>query len=356
MKKISALLLILFSGIIYFGSNNARFTEWFTEYRTDHTSFIVAHRGLGDLYNMCPLKEFNNPLIYKINKVKSDTKEIQLYLFCDSYLVSHVEKEHFYGVDSLVKIKWWDNNSYQKIDGLRNDKKNVLIIELSERSVRDACHDFKTMIAPLSFDLITNTSTQISSKKLTEEFKFFNENINSNLELNIFSYKFFNRVREMKAGLNYSLFNRLNPNVYLDSEKHFLFYSPTLQGNSNSNSFFYMSKEEFENISSVLQKTKEHFFVNGFDEVYFSFIPNPVSVVHPKLGEYNQLLPLLSSLDSSIIKTIDVYSIFKRNPKMYYANNDTHWNSSGLQKWLDETNQQLINFLSSKNSKSISRK
>ncbi|MBK9320363.1 MAG: hypothetical protein IPM91_17220 [Bacteroidetes bacterium] len=114
-----------------------------------------------------------------------------------------------------------------------------------------------------------------------------------------------------------------------------------------------MDSSEFQRIVNTLNKTREHYKNHGFDEVYFSFVPNPVSVVNPGMGAYNQLMPLLSNVDSSLFKKIDVYTLFKSNPKKYYAPNDTHWNSRGLQTWLDETNTELKSILKKNPDKSL---
>jgi hypothetical protein len=359
MKKTIALITILLSGLVYYGSNNPNITETFTSYRTGGL-FNVAHRGLGDLYNMSFLSAYNMPLEYNLRKVESKEKEIRLFLFCDSYLISHVEKEHFYGTDSLIKIKWWDNASYQTIEKLDASKKNILLIEMSERFVRDACVDLGLMTAPLTFgsDLEQQQAVDNSpdEKKDGNAFlndHFFNPNINSNLELNLFSYKIFNPIKEIKGDINYKFFHRTNKDVFVDEQNHFLYFKPTVSGDHKTNAFFPMDSAEFSQIVITLNKTKEHYKKHGFDEVYFSFVPNPVSVVNPDLGAYNQLMPFLSNVDSSLFKKIDVYSLFKSNPKKYYAPNDTHWNSTGLQTWLDVTNTELKRILEKHSGKSL---
>lgn len=358
MKKTLTLLVSFVMAFIYYGSNNPEWTEAYTTYRTNSGYLPVAHRGLGDLYNMSFLSAYNGPLQYHLRKATPEAHGIGVYLFCDSYLISHVEKENFYGADTLIKIKWWDQNSYRSIASLDTTLKNILIIELAERFVRDACGDFNLMTAPLTFKPDGNDQNDKSTEGTTQKEKrdfiekhFFNPNINSNLELNLFSYKIFNKVKEMKGDLNFHLFNRVSNEVYVDTEKQFLYFKPTLSGDIRSNSFFPIDSNELKNIVTTLGHVKTHYLQSGFDEVYFTFIPNPVSVIHPDLGKYNQLMPSLYAVDTAFFKSIDVYSIFKKDPKRYYANNDTHWNSTGLQTWLDETNLKLKSFLPPKNYK-----
>ncbi len=348
MKKALALLMTLVSAVIYYASNNPVWTEAYTSWRTDSGLLPVAHRGLGDLYNMCFLSEYNGPLNYHLRKASPEAHGIALYLICDSYLISHVEKEHFYGADTLVKMKWWGEESYRTIPPLHSAQKNVLIIELAERFVRDVCEDFNLMTAPLKVNTAMAAEDQSTATEREQvqqhdfiERHFFNPNINTNLELNLFSYKIFNRVKEWKGDLNYRLFNRINKDIYLDEKNHFLFFSPTLSGEVKSNSFFPIDSSETARLIETLSRTRTHYVQLGFNEVFFTFVPNPVSVIRPDLGQYNGLMPALYAADTSMYKTIDVYRIFKENPKKYYAYNDTHWNSDGLQTWLDETNRYL---------------
>lgn len=352
MKKGIALLLVIISAVVYYGSNSSLITERFTDYRSTTSAFNVAHRGLGDLYNMCFLSDFNSPVSYHLKEVKSEKKRVRLFLFCDSYLISHVRKEHFYGVDSLVKIKWWDHSSYQTIQRLDSNYRNILIAELSERFVRGACSDFTIMTEPLVIDpdlrlpaIYNNPDAEKPWSGIFLSGFCINKNINSNLELNLFGYKFFNPVKELKGDLNYRLFNRINKDVFLDEKNNFLFYKPTVSGEQSMNSFYPIDSSEYNKIIETLTLTKSHYKKAGFKEVYFSFVPNPVSIVNPELGKYNQLMPSISATDTSLFRTIDVFHPFKKNPKKYYANNDTHWNSNGLQKWLEVTNAQLQSFI-----------
>jgi hypothetical protein len=167
---------------------------------------------------------------------------------------------------------------------------------------------------------------------------FFNPNINSNLELNLFDYKLFRPFKELKAEFNFKCFNRTVPDVYVDKTNKFLYYSPTLSGEQKMNSFYPLDSNELSVICSTLNKVYDYYKANGCDDIYLAIIPNPVTMINPGIGSYNNIIPKLYSVDTLRMKMFDIYSVFAANPKKYYSRSDTHWNSEGLQTWLDNFN------------------
>jgi hypothetical protein len=108
------------------------------------------------------------------------------------------------------------------------------------------------------------------------------------------------------------------------------------------NSFYSIDSSEINNITNTLNRAFEYYHQNGFEEIYFSIIPNPVSIVNPSLGQYNNLIPLLMQGDHLKCIKIDAYSLFHDKPKSYYLNSDTHWNNNGLNKWVKTLNDLLV--------------
>ena len=92
--------------------------------------------------------------------------------------------------------------------------------------------------------------------------------------------------------------------------------------------------------------------IKGFDEIYLAIIPNPVTIINPTLSNYNELIPTIHKVDTLRMKILDIYSIFKQNPSAYYAKSDSHWNSAGLQLWLDGFNKRLKD-ISKKNNNNL---
>ena len=348
MKKVIAIFSVILFVAIYYCSNNVKIIESYTDYR-EKKAFIGSDKtGLGGLYGMSYLPEFRIPFYYNIYPAKKTAKKnIDLYIFCDSYLFFPSKQIHFFGLDTLIKIKWWEISTYKQIYSLDSCKHNVLVIEMTERYVRDICTEYYGIINLLKIDTTycNKTLTEVINKPFTIsdflERHFFNPNINSNLELNLFDYLIFRPIKELKAEFNFKIFNRVNNDVFVDTAKNFLYYMPTVKGEQKMNSFFPLDSSELSKICSNLNNIYDYYKQKGFEDVYLAIIPNPVTMVNPHIGLYNDLIPKLYSVDSLRMKIFDIYSVFARCPQKFYSRNDTHWNSEGLQTWLNEFNKIL---------------
>jgi len=350
MRKVISIAIILTLTAVYYCSNNPDIISAYTDFR-EKKPFIGSDKtGYGGLYGMCYLPEYRIPFSYSIKAAQpSSEKNIDLYVFCDSYLYYSTKESHFYGIDSLIKIKWWEIPTYRQISSLNKNKHNVLVIEMTERYVRDICTDYYGITNLLKIDSTYNSKLKEETVQDTFSFSdflekhFFNPNINSNLEMNLFDYPLFRSVKEFKAEFNYKVFNRVNNDVFVDTANKFLFYKPTLSGDQKMNSFYPLYSNELPLICQTLNKVYDYYKSKGFDEIYLALIPNPVTMVNPSLGTYNRLIPKINEMDSLRIQIFDIYSVFATEPAKYYSTNDTHWNSAGLQSWLDRMNELLKN-------------
>jgi hypothetical protein len=357
MRKFISFLIIALCLVIYYCSNSAKITEQYTDFRERRTLIGSDKIGYGGLYGMCYLSDYRYPFSYDIKAAKDTLeKNINLYLFSDSYLYYRVSSKHFCNTDKLYKMKWFETETFLKQEALDTTKKNVLVFEMTERYVRILLDNFDGAANMLSIGkkaaepAPNNENT--NSYNLWEKLQtpLINPNINSNLELNLFDYKFFRPLKELKANLNYYVFNRLNDEVFVDTAYKQLYYKPTVSGEQKMNAFYPVDSVEFKIICATINKLYDLYQSKGFDEIYLAIIPNPVTIVNPNLGHYNDLIPAINKVDTLRMKILDIYSIFKQHPSAYYAKNDSHWNSAGLQLWLDEFNKRL-KVISKKNSK-----
>jgi hypothetical protein len=274
-------------------------------------------------------------------------KDINLYLFCDSYLYYRVNPKHFSCTDKLYKMKWFETETFLSQEALDTSKKNVLVFEMTERYVRSLLDSYEGATHMLKFEkkLDGNVNHQeiADSKSLIDKFQepFINPNINSNLELNLFDYKLFRPLKELKANMNFYIFNRVYDGVFVDTAKQQLYYKPTVDGEQKMNAFFPLDSLEFNTLCLNINKLYDFYHAKGFGEIYLAIIPNPVTIINPTLGEYNNLIPRINANDSLRMKIFDMYGIFKQEPSLYYSKSDSHWNSIGLQRWLDEFNKKL---------------
>ena len=212
---------------------------------------------------------------YKVDKIVTpvrcmDTAKVDLYTICDSYLWSFFASEKFFcGVNKLTMIK--TNNQEKLKTNLDQSKINVLLIEFSERNVRgilgdtsyinnvitDGHENLKVILNNYKTSDPANSKVQnINNKnillggntksvlKVIQNFRsdvfdfIFNNKINTNIESNIWDISLFTPIKEIKANINYKLFNTVDNDVKISkSGTQLHFYSPTIDTSNNMSSF-----------------------------------------------------------------------------------------------------------------------
>jgi len=316
------------------------------------SSWWAQQRSLqGDLTAMAYLDritKFCEPKNHIFEKPMEGEGKIDLYLYGDSYTMD-IPKEAFANIDTLVFHYRYDDRGYQ----LNPAKKNILIIEASERFVRER---FRSAALLSNLRINKPDSTAIAAAGTTAQktagnkpfliADLFNPHINQNLEYHLFNYSFLVAPRQLKAVLNYKLFNRASGDVAISDDGKYLFYKMTVQQNNLCSSYDCLARNEVSTIVASLNVIYDYYKQAGFDEVYFSPVPNPASILQP--GPYNNLIPLIQNNSELKMSVIDIYSNFKqvKDPAKLYRAGDTHWNNNGLQLWL-----RLVNDILKKESK-----
>ena len=302
----------------------------------------------GDLYGFSYLSDYKikpekKPLL--INNCL-EPRNINLYMICDSYLWSFVKTDSiFCNVNKLKYVRW----AYgEQIDEpMDTSKLNILIIEASERQVRKLLSDTVEMYSSMRVykngsDLFLKPEPETLWHKIQRY--LFNEFINQNIEFNLFEYNFLTHLKELKADLIYKIFNRTNNDVTVSTDKKYLFYGATTDITKNTSSFSYLSDEEISDIVYCVNNAYRHFKVLGFDEIYLSIIPNPVTILDPGIGKYNDLINRIQNRNDLEIPLINVFPLFKSAKNEIYYRSDSHWNYDGFQIWVNETNKILMQY------------
>ena len=179
------------------------------------------------------------------------------------------------------------------------------------------------------------------------------ENFSQNAELLLFGYEMFAPFKELKAGLNFRLFERVSPEISVSRNRKNLFYKRTTDPYLVTSAFNPLPAEELNEIVKNINYVAEKYKERGFDEVLFSVTPNAVTIVDPEMMPYNNLIPRLQNHPDLKVPVIDVYSRMKddENKANLYWINDTHWNSKGFQLWVDETNNELLKIINQRSNK-----
>jgi len=311
----------------------------------------------GDLYGFSYLRDYKIKLEKKnIHHFDNKERKINLYAVCDSYLWSFAKTDSIF--DNVNNYKYvrlgYNEQIEEKLDPAYT---NILLIEATERQVRKYLAD----TTELYYSMRVSKDNPASLPKRTKgslwnriNSYLFNDEINQNLEFNLFDYRFLTSLKESKASLFFNLCGRINSDVMVSSNKKYLFYGPTTDNHSKTSSFSYLSDGETENIINNLNAVYSHFRKLGFDEIYLSIIPNPVTILEPAYGNYNHLIDRIQSSPNLKVPVIDVYPLFKQATTEIYYRSDTHWNYNGFEIWVNETNNTLRDFLNDKN-KQLSR-
>jgi hypothetical protein len=351
-KKILAIITVITGlGILYISTSrtvmkkisdareNAPWRVWWGPHQVD---------GIGDLARMAYLEgiEKFKDTIKDINPVaEPGQKKIDLYIWGDSY-VKDLPASSYYGVNNY---HFGRRNQSSLIYNLDTSKINIMIIEIGERFVHSYFYntgmlEYVKKQAPASAFLQTPFPV-LQQRNTMAGFNFsidslFNPLVNQNLEYNLFTYNFLSDIRNIKAEMNYKLFNRASGDVVVSNDGNYLFLKETVAPKGFASSYAPISEDEISYLLSQLNILYDTYKKDGFDEVYLSVIPNTVSIVQPQ--GYNRLAHIIGDPElrgyALNMPVIDIYKDFVRDPHAYYKRGDTHWNALGKKFWVDKVN------------------
>ncbi len=267
---------------------------------------------------------------------------IALYLHGDSYS-RHLQDTFFAGVSQFVLI---DRNHGIKYH-LDSAKRNILLIEVSERYVRPyfgSLRIFNELISAGNTGpapLLSSASpyrTNYAGFDISFD-NLFNKYINQNIQCNLFNYQFMMPMFGAKAAINYYLFDRASGDVVISDDKKFLFLKETVSLTDEGSSYVPLGSEDISKLVDNFNAIYDFYKKGGFSEVYLSIIPNSVTINQPK--GYNRLIPLIQGDPRLKMKIIDAYSAFRSSKDILYLTGDTHWNNKGRALWIQMVNDTL---------------
>ncbi|MGN6420115.1 MAG: hypothetical protein ACTHMC_21590 [Pseudobacter sp.] len=349
MRKILSWIFIIAGVGVMVISTSPTIMEAIVNYRQGIKGAFGERKSRGgDLMRMSYLDR-EDRFIYEgvpVNKKPDDTsskKNIDLYVYGDSYMLQIPDSSVF----ARVRKYSFGRRDYEDlVYRLDPSQKNVLLIELSERFVRTYLPYYKVTydhLKPAAEGLSTNDRPQPYSASLFDLKHIFNPGINSNIEYNLFNYNFLNGPRYWKASKTYRWFHRVSGDVVLSEDGQFLFYRPTVDPENEQSSFAPVSGKLLQELGDHLASLYDHYQKAGFDEVIFSVIPSPVTILQPK--GYNRVIPVLQEqLEAKSIPYVDAYTNFSNyaDPFLLYRRDDTHWSTEGCHLWLEILNRQLV--------------
>ncbi len=351
MKKCAGYIVMMLLSTVYLVSSSSELTNRIVEENTGPDPVISSDKyRYGDLFSLSYLSQFQikpaPPLKIALPECKTEPNT-NLYIICDSYIESYLaDKKYYCGVDSLFKALIYDLRPLEV--SINHNKKNVLLLEIAERNLRPAFYrtDHINNLIAIKGPNQSTEGIHSDGASLFSSLKnfLFNSLINTNLELNTWEYSIFTPIKEFKADLNYKLFNVVDNNVAISPDKKYLFYKPTIDSTAITSSFNNVPDTEIHSITGKLNFIYSNAKNIGFDEMYLSIIPNPVSVLSPDYNgmRYNRLLSRVQDSPELKMPFIDMYAAYKNANISVYQRSDSHWSMDGAYMWLEKFNEKLV--------------
>ena len=360
MRKIIGALIFMLSLVILLASmnqtliNKLKQDRYFDHLNTPGTNKSSWYYRLlvrsdrwryGDLYGLCYLPDYKFKLEpfkkYPKNFRKKASNKI-LYIVGDSYLADKTLSGAFPQFDDVIFL---DRRFPFGPIVLDSTKQNYLVLETSERNLINFNFD-KTFEAKwTTMDLKARANFNILTPARSPAFylpktfwerlnnTLFNKNLSRNLELLLFDDKIFTPLKELKASINYKLFNRVDKDVAISTDKTRLLMNLTVDTASRLSGFRIIPEKEIDTIVSNLSTACNYYQSIGFKKVVLSIIPNPVSVYDEKRMRYNRLIQRVEQANRFTL--LDIYNTFKSSNDNLYYRSDTHWNPKGFDLWVD---------------------
>ena len=296
----------------------------------------------GDLYRLSLLPQFKERAYEcpHANIPNSERKNTHLFVIGDSFTeLSKVDIRDF-PIKNYSYVHWGKQSDYQ----LDTTQKNILILETVERTFKDHFSEVANNFTNEK-GIEENLTVKQQLGKQIEGFEttIVPKGTEERLEHTIFNYDFFLWFREIKALINLKLFNRTEDEVVLSKDKSTIFYEDEADSTNYHSAFYPVNQKEIDLFVRNINLTREKYLKMGFDEVYLSIIPNKVSLYNANLGRRNYLINRVQSDKRVETPIIDVYSHYKKSPKIFYLKSDTHWNCDGRAVWLEKVNLILRN-------------
>lgn len=348
-KKLTTYALIAFGLAVLWASTSRTAMKWLTDNRDNETWWGMYPCVHGDLVSLSYLDfvpQFNPRGYQRRPHFRRATatpgKKVNLVLCGDSQ-TWHLDDSNFARTARLCFINRANGGAYT----LDTAMDNIMIIEIAERYLRSYFSDSRMLRevtakqayqASASWPSAPRQGKVTAFAPLTAD-AFFNPNINQNIQCNLFNYNFIMPVFEIKAALNYYVFNRASGDVVISENRKYLLLKETIVPEGTASSYSPVDSQEVANIVASLNKIYDHYRQAGFREVYFTVVPNTTTMVNP--GGYNHLIPMVEQHPGLRIKVIDVYDVFRQSDGWFYTG-DTHWNPRGKQRWLDLVNDKLM--------------
>lgn len=325
MKKLLAylffMILFVLSGILYWAATHESF------FRSIESSGLITNMyEYGDLYTHTHLLDYkeavaDDTLFAKFKPDQNDSC-LKVYVDGDSYTqIDRMDYRQFRG-------GFYQHTFNPETDILEKGKRNILIYERTERYFRLNIQTQKQNKTKKSQNRLETFLTQNPNPDFFNT-KQINDRIQYLLGNNVISAFF----QELKAELNFSVMGYAGNQVYVSEDNHLVYLAETLDPKSILSPFCPITDTEALDIIQHINELYTTFKSYGFDEVYFSLIPDKIRVYPIDQKPVNTLFEILH--DSRILgpQIFCLNELQSSTDKVFFTC-DTHWNTAGMNVWL----------------------
>lgn len=317
LKLISFLLGCYIIVILAVASNS----QWLDA----NARYIPSPYRYGDLYMLSSMPGYRINTQTKINSpVAVQYPNTSLTVIGDSYTDKF--DSSFFNSEVYHFIHW--NNIPDTIPAPDSTKRNIVMIECAERTVK-----WRLMKNNL---LAIGKEVQRIPDEPVVELK-----AETNLQYMLTHLDLALPFKELKASIYLNYFDKFNETVARPDGSGRLYLNETVDPKCSYSSFYPVEEAEIKNLVDNLNKVSAELSALGFDEVYFSIIPNPASIYKTSTLPYNQIIKRLQQHPETKFKFIDVLEPYKQEKNSVYLCNDSHWNALGKMMWLIKVNDLL---------------
>jgi hypothetical protein len=343
MKKIAALFVLLVCLLALSVSSSEQAMRVITKQRYAGTGLFHSDKyTFGDLYGLSYLPEFRLPksegFIQPPTGLPAE-KDIDLYIVGDSYLYSYLEPiPANYARVARVDFRRWAHVPV-RAETFQSPRKKVLLIESVERNLAN--------VLGLGHVRAVFEPTPPVDKPWWEQWNeaikaaLYHPTLESNLDFTLFNVSLLSPLKGWKATWNDRVFGRPAAEVVRSSQGDRLFMKETVGPQEMGSSFREISDAEIQRRVHEMEEIQTFYRAKGFDQVLFSFMPNPVALLDAQRGKGNQLLARIQAASAGPLTIIDPTDRLKSNAEAYFYRSDSHWNQRGARVWLDQLNEVL---------------
>ncbi|OZI09390.1 hypothetical protein BWI93_04355 [Siphonobacter sp. BAB-5385] len=313
--------------------------------------FTVGKEGyLPDDYKYGDLYRFTNLAAFKAvrescRKLFSDPTPqapVALYAIGDSFMEPGSVDAQDFQTRTYTYTHWNDHTTIH----LDTSVRNILLIESVERHFREhlATPVSNFVLSPQPVKPVEKTHSYEAD---FDEFMTGPKDVRltypeERLDNVLFNWPVFLHLREFKAWMNLTFFNRVHSMTTITPDhQHLLLNLDTDSTVINSN-FNPVSDKEISTLIKNLNQTYEKYHSLGFDEVYLSIIPNKTTIAANYLGRYNHLIERIQSDPRLKLKVVDAYRLVRPLGPAAYQPGDSHWTCQSRDLWLRQLNRQLL--------------